>query len=155
LAGDASGSSPVIRALLVVEVPNAGDKRRMPLLLGPVDGVVLRSCRVEDVTGMVLDDVILDRRAWLSTLWTGFNEDVSHVNSFRLSKCATSGWSFPDALGLWKLGLLSKLLALLPRKFLMAQKVSATELVWLIAEAMKDEQDRSPSYPTRKRDGVW
>jgi len=50
----------MVRVLLVIQVPNAGDKRRMAFCLGPIDCFFLSFESAEFVVGMIFDYVILN-----------------------------------------------------------------------------------------------
>lgn len=45
----------MVRSLFAIEVPNARDEQRVPLLLRPIDCVLRRPYRVADMIGAILD----------------------------------------------------------------------------------------------------
>jgi len=69
---------PVIRPLLIIQVPDTSDKRRMALTFRPIDGFSLRFEGPEHVVRMVLDDIIVDT-APLAALGTWFNVNIRHA----------------------------------------------------------------------------
>jgi hypothetical protein len=58
-----SGRPPVVRFLLVIEMPNACDKRRVSLVSRPGDRLMLQLEVGKHVVGMILDGVIVDMTA--------------------------------------------------------------------------------------------
>jgi hypothetical protein len=73
-----SGRAPVIRLLFVVQMPDPGDERAVPVLFSPIDGLMLGPACVQDVVGVVLDDIIVDGIALRPPLWPGLNVNIGH-----------------------------------------------------------------------------
>jgi hypothetical protein len=74
-----SGHSPVIRFLLVIQMPNAGNVRGVAVFLGPINRFSLRFECDEDMIRMVFDHVIVDMAALRSPLGTRLNINVRHA----------------------------------------------------------------------------
>jgi hypothetical protein len=74
-------SPPVVRPFLVVEVPDAGDVRRVAIPLRPGDRFILPSARVKDVVGVIFDNVVIDAGAIGPTLRAGLNIYGCHAVS--------------------------------------------------------------------------
>jgi hypothetical protein len=68
----------MVRLFLVVQMPDARDKRRVTVTPGPLDGFLLRLESRQHMVGMVLDDIVVDRIALPPGLWTWFDIDVCH-----------------------------------------------------------------------------
>jgi hypothetical protein len=68
----------MVRILLVVEMSDPGDERFVAFLLGPFDSSCLGFGSVQHVIGVVLDNVVIDRTVFRSTLGTCFDIDVRH-----------------------------------------------------------------------------
>jgi hypothetical protein len=66
--------------LLIVEMSNAGDMRRMAVPLCPFDCLVLRFEGGECVVGMVLDHIVVNAGTYGMALGSGFNIDVRHCS---------------------------------------------------------------------------
>lgn len=60
----------MIWPLLVVQMPNPSDMRRVSVPFGPIDCFMLRAEGPQYVIRMVLDNVITDRGSFLFSLWT-------------------------------------------------------------------------------------
>ena len=58
----------MITLLLVIQVPDTGDKRSMPLTLCPIDGFALRISGSEHFIRMVFNTIIVDTAALRTTL---------------------------------------------------------------------------------------
>jgi hypothetical protein len=71
----------VVRPFLVVEVPDAGDVRRVAIPLRPGDRFILPSARVKDVVGVIFDNVVIDAGAIGPTLRAGLNIYGCHAVS--------------------------------------------------------------------------
>jgi hypothetical protein len=78
--------------LLVVQVPNARDKRFMALLARPVYRSVLRPGGVQRMVGAILDYVALDGRAFRPTFGPRFDEDVRHNLAPSCASFAVNAW---------------------------------------------------------------
>jgi hypothetical protein len=78
---------PVIRDLLIVEVPHARDERLVALLSGPVDGIMLGPCGVQHVVGMILNYEVGNRASVRAALWTRFNIEIRHVAISSVAGC--------------------------------------------------------------------
>ena len=61
------------RSFLVVEVPDASNKRCVPVLFRPLDCLVLRLERGKYMVGMIFHHVVIDWIALMPTFWTRFN----------------------------------------------------------------------------------
>ena len=73
--------TPVIRVLLIIQVPDPSDKGRVAILFCPLDRFVLCSERAEDLVGVIFDDIIVDRVAFWPSFRSGLYIDVWHVLS--------------------------------------------------------------------------
>jgi hypothetical protein len=71
-----SGRLPVIRRLLIIQVPDTGDKGSVPLTFRPVDCFSLRFEGCERVVGMVFHDIFVDVGPLGAALGVCFNVDV-------------------------------------------------------------------------------
>jgi hypothetical protein len=69
----------MISFLLVVQVPDASDMRRMPVTFRPCDRFVLRLERGEDMVGMVFNDIVVDMTPLGAPFWTRLNVDGRHA----------------------------------------------------------------------------
>jgi hypothetical protein len=69
----------VIRLLLIIQVPDASDKRGVTLTFRPIGRFFLRFEGAEYVVGMIFDDIILDRAPLRAALGACFNVNVRHV----------------------------------------------------------------------------
>jgi hypothetical protein len=69
----------MIGLLLIVQVPDASNKRVMALTFRPIDGFALRFESFEDAVRMIFDYVIVDRGSLGTSLGTGFNVNVRHA----------------------------------------------------------------------------
>ena len=58
----------MIRLHLVIQVPDARNQRRVPVLLRPIDCPFLRMENSKGVVGMILDHVIFDSTAFRPAL---------------------------------------------------------------------------------------
>ena len=63
LAYRALGYAPLVRFLLVIQMPNARDVRSVPVLLRPFDCFALRFEGGEDMIRVILNHIIVDRAA--------------------------------------------------------------------------------------------
>jgi hypothetical protein len=72
------GRAPVVGPLFVVQVPNARDQRRVAHCLGPSNGFFLRARGMENIVGVVFDDIIGDGRSFGPALRSSFHKNVSH-----------------------------------------------------------------------------
>ena len=75
----ALGRSPVIRPLLIIQVPNASNKRGVAPTFRPIDRLSLRFESGEHVIRMVFDDIIVDMAPLRAALGTRFNVNVRHA----------------------------------------------------------------------------
>src|SRR6516225_2665120 len=60
---------PVVRLLFVVHMPDARDKRMVPFFLRPGDGFMLCFEGGQHMVRMILDNIIIDVRSLLTSLW--------------------------------------------------------------------------------------
>jgi hypothetical protein len=72
--------------------------RATTIALRPIDRLLLGFRYVEDVIGVILDDVVLDRRSFGPTLWTRFDVDGRHQRSSTNSQAVPIA-SLADAQG--------------------------------------------------------
>jgi hypothetical protein len=70
--------APVVRLLLVVEMANAGDVRRVAILLGPINCFVLSLEARKRMIGVVFNDIVGNRASFGSSLRMGFNKNGRH-----------------------------------------------------------------------------
>src|SRR5215472_12116785 len=70
--------APVIRLHLVIQVPNARNQRRVPVLLRPIDCPFLRMENSKGVVGMILDHVIFDSTAFRPALRARLHVNICH-----------------------------------------------------------------------------
>jgi hypothetical protein len=82
----------VIRVLLLAQVANASNEGVMAIALSPLDCLSLRLEGREDMIGMILDDVILDRFSLTAAFRAGLNVNIRHVLP-PLSFCAKDGYT--------------------------------------------------------------
>ena len=75
----ALGRAPVVRLLLIIQVPDASDKRGMVLTFRPSDCFSLRFEGAEHVVRMVFDDIIVDMAPLRAALGARFNVNVRHT----------------------------------------------------------------------------
>jgi hypothetical protein len=68
----------MVGLVLLVQVPDAGDVRRVAFLLRPGNSFVLGLERPEHVVGVILDNVIIDRGSFLPPFWTCFDVNDIH-----------------------------------------------------------------------------
>ncbi len=78
LFGHASGRPPVIRRLLIIQVPDTSDKRGMPLMSRPIDCFSLRFEGHKCVVRMVFHDIFVDMSPLGAALGVCFNVNVGH-----------------------------------------------------------------------------
>jgi hypothetical protein len=88
IARFASRRPPVIGFLLVVQMPDASDKRGVALPFCPIDCFVLRWEGGEHVVRVVFDDIMVDTVSLGMALGTRFNVNVRHA---RLSPDRVAG----------------------------------------------------------------
>jgi hypothetical protein len=69
----------MVRLLLIVHVPHAGDERGVPLSLCPLDRFSLCFEGTEHVVCIVFDDIILNMTAFSPALRARLNINVCHV----------------------------------------------------------------------------
>jgi hypothetical protein len=69
----------VIRFLLIIQMPDARDKRGMALISCPIDCFPLRSEGREDMVGMVFDDIIVDPGPLRPALGAWLDVNVRHA----------------------------------------------------------------------------
>jgi hypothetical protein len=79
VTADRLGRPPVVGPLLVIEVPDAGDKRGMALTFRPIDRFSLRFEGGEHVVRMVFHDIIVGRTSLSAALGARFNVNVRHA----------------------------------------------------------------------------
>jgi hypothetical protein len=70
--------SPVVPLLLVAEVPDPRDERHKALRSRPTDRLGLRLRSVQDMIGLIFDDVVLDTAMFVMPFGAGFDKDVRH-----------------------------------------------------------------------------
>jgi hypothetical protein len=70
--------TPVIWALLVVQVPDASDVRRVTVCFRPIDCGFLSTKSAKQVVALRLDHVIIDAGAFGAAFRPGFNIDGCH-----------------------------------------------------------------------------
>jgi hypothetical protein len=68
----------MVRNLLVIQVPDASDKRMVIILLRPIDCFFLSFESAEDVVSMVFNHIIVNVRSFRAALGTGFYLNVRH-----------------------------------------------------------------------------
>jgi len=73
--------SPVVRALLVIQVPNARNERRMAFALGPINRLPQRLECAECTAGMIFDDEIRSWGPFPVALRTRLHVNVRHIHS--------------------------------------------------------------------------
>ena len=73
-----SNEAPLIRLLLIVQVANTRDVRRVAILFGPFDRLFLRFECCQRVIRMVFDDEIGDRLSFSFSFRPCFNKNVGH-----------------------------------------------------------------------------
>jgi hypothetical protein len=72
--------TPVIGFLLIVEMANAGDMRRMAVLLRPIDCFSLCFERSERVVGVIFNYIIVNMGTFGTALGARLNIDVRHTH---------------------------------------------------------------------------
>jgi hypothetical protein len=75
----ALGRPPVIRLLLIIQIPDASNKRGVALTFRPIDRFSLRFEGAEHVVRMVFDDIIVNMAPLRATLGARFNVNVRHA----------------------------------------------------------------------------
>ncbi len=73
------GGSPMIRPLLIIQIPNASNKRGVAPTFRPIDRLSLRFEGGEHVIRMVFDDIIVDMAPLGAALGPRFNVNVRHA----------------------------------------------------------------------------
>jgi hypothetical protein len=68
----------MVRVLLVIQMPDASDKRSVALRFRPIDCLFLSFESAELVVRIILDYIILDSRPFRAALRTGFDINVRH-----------------------------------------------------------------------------
>jgi hypothetical protein len=79
MRGFALGRPPVIGSLLVIQMPDASNKRRMAVAFRPIDRISLRLEGGEDVICVVFDYIIVDVTPFRTALGTCLDVDVRHI----------------------------------------------------------------------------
>jgi hypothetical protein len=74
------GCAPMIRFRLVVQVPDPRDEWSVAILFGPVDGFVLSFKSLQNMVGMVFDDVIVDGVAFRAAFGARLNVNIRHLS---------------------------------------------------------------------------
>lgn len=74
--------APVISPLLVVQVPDTSNMRRMAVCFRPIDGGFLSGKSAKYVVALGLDHIVINVRAFRAALGPSFNVDGSHIISF-------------------------------------------------------------------------
>jgi hypothetical protein len=69
----------VIGPLLIIQVPDASDKRGVTLIFCPIDRFSLRFEGAEHMVRMVFDDIIVDMAPLGAALGARFNVNVRHA----------------------------------------------------------------------------
>jgi hypothetical protein len=69
---------PMVRNLLVIEVPDASDKGMVTIRLRPIDSCSLSCESAEDMIRVVFDHVIVNVRSFRAALGTGFYINIRH-----------------------------------------------------------------------------
>jgi hypothetical protein len=75
----ASGCAPVIRFLLIIQVPDTSDKRGVAFTFRPLDRFSLRFEGAEHVVRMVFDHIIVDMAPLRASLGARLNVNVRHI----------------------------------------------------------------------------
>src|SRR5579864_6900438 len=78
LKPSASGRPPMVRNLLVIQVPDASDKGMVTILLRPIDCFFLSFEGAEHVVPIGFDHIIVNRRPFRTALGTSFYVNVLH-----------------------------------------------------------------------------
>jgi hypothetical protein len=83
----------MVRNLLVIEVPDASDKRVVTVCLRPVDSCFLSCESAENMVRMVFDHIIVNVRSLRAALRTSFYKNIGHSSFLSLpilseSSCA-------------------------------------------------------------------
>jgi|ERR1035437_3593656 hypothetical protein len=87
--------SPMIGPLLVIQVPDASNKRGVPFTFCPVNGSSLRRKGSENMIHVVFHDIVVNRAPLRTTLGARFNIDVRHtVSSQRTNLTPYLHWDF-------------------------------------------------------------
>jgi len=73
------GSSPVIWLLLVIQVSNAGNQRRMTLASSPFNSLFLGLERAKDMVCVIFDNKVLNLSTLGAAFWSCFDINVRHV----------------------------------------------------------------------------
>ena len=68
----------MIRLLLVVEMSNARDQRRVSLLLCPSNCLFLGLAGVQNMIGVIFDDIVVDMAALRTPFRSSFNVNICH-----------------------------------------------------------------------------
>ena len=68
----------MVRLLLIVQMPDAGDERMVSLFPRPIDRLMLRFERRQCVVRVVLDYIVINMAAFGPALWSWFNIDIGH-----------------------------------------------------------------------------
>jgi hypothetical protein len=68
----------MVGLLLIVQVPDSGNERSMPLSFRPIDRFALRPESNEHLVGVVFHDIVIDRTAIRSALGASLNVNVGH-----------------------------------------------------------------------------
>lgn len=68
----------MVRNLLVIQVPDASDKRMVIILLGPIDCFFLSFESAEHVVRVVFDYIIINVRSFRTALGTRFYVNIRH-----------------------------------------------------------------------------
>jgi hypothetical protein len=68
----------MVRIFLVIEVPDAGDKGTVTILLRPIDCFFLSFEGAEDMVLIGFDHIIVDVRSFRAALGTGFYINIRH-----------------------------------------------------------------------------
>jgi len=69
----------VIGLLLIIQVPDASDKRVMAALFRPIDRFLLRFEGADHMARMVFNDIVVDIAPVRATLGARFNVNVRHA----------------------------------------------------------------------------
>jgi hypothetical protein len=75
----ALGRAPVVRPLLIIQVPDASDQRGVTLAFRPIDRFSLRFEGAKHVVRMVFDDIVVDMAPLRTALGARFNVNVRHA----------------------------------------------------------------------------
>jgi hypothetical protein len=68
----------MVRVPLIIQVPDASDKRSVALLFRPIDCFFLSSEGAKHVVRMIFDYIILNARPFRAALRAGFYVNVRH-----------------------------------------------------------------------------